>query len=244
MNPTRTPYAFARVAHRAFAEHTAGELDVWELALLGHLYDRLKLGSYEVRISLPRLAEVSRWPFSLDYLSKTIRRLRRRNWLRYRAIPGRRAPIYCFELWHEPGSEHGPSWDPRQSEESLPVVAESRPSRGVRGPSSAEPVTPPVEPDPEQSDAVSVRAVKTFQETPVSDRGVNNNPHSGTKSGPSVQSAQAESLVDDESRPPWEIFAEKHPELFSQEVEPGLEPSEGRLFDPGESDRSRGEPEG
>lgn len=188
----RIPYAFIPQPRRLVQEWRAGRLDDWDRLILDHLYSLVKPGSWEVQISLPRLAEAIKWPYDEGTLSKRVRSLRSRNWLRYDSKPGRHAPVYTFELWHVPGSEDGPSWKPLPKPKAGSEADGHGPTTAPSGPSSSTSTGPAVEPEEASPDTTAVRALKTSQDQDLGfEGGVNNNQRLGTKSASIFKNEEA-----------------------------------------------------
>lgn len=183
---SKVPFAFAPVPRSVFAAWRGGRLTRAEWSVLCCLYDRANAVTWTVSSrDLDAVTRLVVWEDSLDYLSKTLRRLREKGWIDYESKPGRTRHGYVIRLLHGPtgASEEGPSsggqTDPSTHATkpgvATPVVAaqtpdeselperSSRPiipSSGDAGPSSREPDTPEVERVSAGSATVPVRAAR------------------------------------------------------------------------------------
>jgi hypothetical protein len=164
------PFAHSTVPRRVLAGLRRRELDHDEFVILAWLYGRADRRPWVASVRLAQLAEGIAWKHSDDYLSKRLRRLRRKGWLTYSARPGEKGHGYAIRLLYDgpeasaDQSEDSPSTEAAQEAGSRVADARTGPRKPRSGPSTRQSANPLPERTSGSDDGGAVRASRDVRE--------------------------------------------------------------------------------
>ena len=128
-------YEFTPTPRAAIRAVSDGRLDASDYVILAAIYDRDVPRDLHVRFTLDQLADWVAWSYSVDALSKRLRRLRDNGWFSYEQ-PRRKPYRYQVTLTPEPAtSERDPRSDRASHAASSATGDAGRPSTTLRDPS-------------------------------------------------------------------------------------------------------------
>jgi hypothetical protein len=97
----RVPFPFVAFPHVVIDGLARGELSHAQVAILSVLYRRANRRTWETRVTLDQLAELTSWRQTHDWLSKNLRMLRKDGWFDFASLSGRRAHMYVIRLRYD-----------------------------------------------------------------------------------------------------------------------------------------------